>query len=346
LIFFKAEANSLVGAGHLQRSITIAKELELHGIKSAFIFADSPTASVNKVQGEGFQVYKIDKEVQYKISTYQKIIPPYSIIIFDTDDFNFYSGDLITGLKNSKIKTACFSISDEYYIETDLLLNPNIISKLLDYKCSPNTKQYLGPKFLIFRKEFMSIIPSLSKNDSTNNLLVIFGNADKNHLTLYFLDIINEISKLFNEIHIVVGILNPDIAEIKSIIARINNNKIVFHFDINNIIHLYEKTEYAITAAGMAMWEMALFKIPQMVVASSKRELPYTNYLHELKFIYKLGSYDDLPSKTETKNRIYEFLDSKFRELKLNEFNESIDPNGLKNIIKVFKQELKFTDLK
>ena len=133
MIFFKSEANSHVGAGHLQRSITLAREFLSHGIESSFIFAESPPSSINKVVGEGFKNFRIEKELQYNYREYLKIIPPYSLIVFDTDDYFFYSGEIINELREHNIKTACFSISDKHYISTDLLINPNIISRILNY---------------------------------------------------------------------------------------------------------------------------------------------------------------------------------------------------------------------
>ena len=73
---------------------------------------------------------------------------------------------------------------------------------------------------------------------------------------------------------------------------------------------MYSETDVAITAAGMAMWEMALFTIPQMVIASSNREKEYSNYLSEMSYIQSLGSFSEIPSSDIMGERISGILKS------------------------------------
>ncbi|MCF8380984.1 MAG: hypothetical protein K9H49_15525 [Bacteroidales bacterium] len=341
MVFFKAEANNKIGSGHLQRSLALASELANRGINASFIFADSEVSQVKKVEDAGFFVHKLKKKDQFKAERYLTFLPKNSLIVFDTDDERFYSGQLIDNLRLNLIKTACYSITDLHKISTDIFVNPNIISQNHQYKTESYTKKLLGTQYLIFRKEFRDQKPKRNSFRNSSNLLLILGNADPNHLSLYFLDVLEKIGDIFSKINLVVGLLNPDLEKIKSRLAEINNLTISMHIDAKNMIDLYSETDLAITAAGMAMWEMALFSIPQMVIASSEREKEYSKYLSELNYIVSLDSFSEIPEPDEMAGKLVTILNSdSLKKLKTEEFKNSIDPNGIKNIIAFFLKEL------
>ncbi len=341
MIFFKAEANDRIGAGHLHRSIALAKECNSSNIKAGFIFSDTPQSLINKVIDEGFSVHYIKLNEQLNVDTYTDTIPKNSMIVFDTDDPQFYSGQLIEGLHENNIKTACYSINDSHSITTNILLNPNIISQIQNYHTAPYTKQLLGPGYMIFRNEFRKITRSKRLFKSPFNLLLIFGNADVKHLTIYFLNVIEKIKGNLNKVRIVVGELNPDLKEIVSRVKEINNIEIELHIKTRTIQTIYEDTDIAITSAGMAMWEMALYKIPQIVIASSNREVEYVKFLSELNYIHNLSPLFNIYSIDEMANSILNTIAfNKLKELKTEEFCSIIDPNGIKNTIDAFKSEI------
>jgi spore coat polysaccharide biosynthesis predicted glycosyltransferase SpsG len=332
-VFFKSESNSKVGGGHLQRSIQLAKEFKRTDVEPVFIFSESPEFILKKVRDQGFKTISLAPEQQLLFQEYNKFISEGSAIIFDTDDYRFYSGDLIDQLRTKGVKTACYTVTDNYFISTDYLINPNIISSIHNYNTPSYTEKMLGPEFMIFRDEFRSLPAPEGKGNVKDNLLVIFGNADPNHLTSFFIDVLNNLAIQFKNIKIVAGRLNPDLTNIKKKVSDFKDN-IELYIDTQDILNLYLKTDVAITAGGMAMWEMALFYIPQLVIGSSEREIEYTDYLSELGFIHKLGDYKDMIDPAKTARRIEDIMKSNLlEELELDKFRKSIDPLGASKIV-------------
>lgn len=338
MLFFKAEANSEVGGGHLQRSLALARECYKNGLNVGFIFSESPDSAYEKVKEYGFEIFEIKREHQFDYKRYLKFIKRDSIIIFDTDDHHFYSGRFIEGFRKNGITTACYSITDSYEITTDVLINPNIISQIQNFKVADYTIKLLGPQYLIFREDFRNINVRGRYKNYPSSIILIFGNADINHLSLYFLDVIEDVRTNFSKINIVVGMLNPDLEKIKARIRKIQHQNIELHVNVSNMINIYKETDLAITAAGMAMWEMALFKIPQMVIASSNREMEYVNYLSELGYISKLGSFKQLLGASKMAAKVDNIIDKEINKLKLEEFRSVINPNGVVNIVNTFKK--------
>ena len=337
MIFFKAEANPNIGGGHLHRCIAIATECQKQGQEVAFIFAETVESSTTQIKDLGFPTFFIDIKKQFELNTYTSIIPSGSLILFDTDDYHFYSGKLIDNLQSFGIKTACFTITDKHPISTDVLINTNIISKTHSYKTPIETIKLLGPRYLIFNSKFQKLEITPKEETNYQNLFLFFGNADANGLTHYILDIITQLKFQFKKVIVVVGALNPNKLEIEKSIAENSTLNIEYRYNTPNLVALYEETDIAITAAGMTMWEMALFKIPQLVIASSERELTYTSYLENVNFIHFLGSYNQIFSDENLASRIDSILKSKkLEKLDLDSFKNTINPNGITDMVKAF----------
>lgn len=337
MIYFKAEANEKVGGGHLNRCLAIAKECILSGGEAGFIFSESPDYVIDKVIKSGFRAFKIDPGKHLDKKAYLEFMAGGSAIVFDTDNPEFYSGNLIEGLKKEKITTACFTVSDRHKITTDILINPNIISYKHHYKTPPDTIKLLGPKYLIFREDFRDQLKRRTpRRQNGRNLVVIFGNADPNNLTGYFTDVIEIIGHRFTNVEFVIGPLNNRVEEIKSRAGRISSvNTTVVH-NPPDIIQVYNRNSMAVTSGGMSMWEMALFRIPQMVVASSDREIEYTDYLAELKYIEKLANYSTLPEPSKIASRIEDLImKGSLDKLNLENYSNALDPDGIKSTVSV-----------
>lgn len=341
MIFFKAEANHLIGGGHLYRSLALANKLREHGVQARFVFSETPKIFRDKVTRAGFDILHVTAEHQMEPGIYSSLIPAGSLIIFDTDDARFHSGRLIDTLRAGGIKTACFTVTDRYPVSTDLLINPNIISKVHHYKTADHTKKILGPKYMLFRDEFRTVQPPERTDAYPVNLLLIFGNSDTNHLTLFFLDLLDELAGHFKKVEVVCGVSNPDIEKIRYLTGSQKKMELTLHIDLNDLVPVYRQTDIAITSAGMAMWEMALFNIRQLVFAAGDREVPYTNYLHNLHYIYKIGAVPEQPVKAKMREKLLDVLENnRLAQLKTDEFRSIIDPTGIDQIIELFIEQI------
>jgi len=338
-ILFKAEANEKVGGGHLHRCLSLAEVCNNLGFKVRFIFADSDNSYINKTKNLGYKIHFLQIKEELNPKTYIDLTPSHSLILFDTDNPAFYHGKLISTLRKNHIKTACFTISDKNEISTDILINPNIISHKHSYNTPRTTLKLLGPNYFVLNKHFSSVKYLKRRIEKPLNLLIFFGNADNQNITKFFIPIIIKSRQLFNEINIVIGSLNPDIEFIRKLIKLNNSRSINLHMNINtrSMINLYNKTDMAITSAGMAMWEMALFGISQLTIATSSREIEYSDYLSELGYIKKICDYNNLLNSDALVTLLHEIIESgELESLNTIKFQSIINPNGVKEICQSF----------
>lgn len=340
MFYFKAEANSKIGGGHLHRCLAIAKKCRSLKVHAEFIFSNSSPDFIKKVSDEGFK-YHIIKESQWNsVEIYKKIIHEHSILVFDTDDSKYFGRELNEDFNTNGIKTACYTITDQYEIWSDIIINPNIIAFTHEYKTKPGAITLLGPEYMIIRDEFIGTIPNPKNTDKKKNVLITFGNADVSSLTLYVLPQLQGLEEHINKCIIIIGPLNRDSKKIKEILASLDNIKIDLYENVSNMIPVYKEADIAITSAGMGMWEMSLFKIKQLVIASSPREVSYVDYMDKLGYIKKIGTYDQLPDKGEIQSIIRQAIHYNSPEFKLEEFRELLNPYGAELLIKRMKEVL------
>ncbi len=331
-IFIKAEANPAIGGGHLHRCLALAKVLtETHKTNVEFIFSETSEHLMKKA-AENFKIHIIEKNNQHNSSAYLSIISPESLIIFDTDNPAFYSGELINNLQKNNIKTACFTISDKNKIDTDILINMNIVAFKHNYKTSNKTLKLLGPQYLMFNPVFWKNIPFKIHN-SYKNLLIFFGNADPNGLTKKTTDNLSIFEKYFDEITVIIGNLNKDKEIIKNQTTKNNKVKVLNNISPEEIFEIYKNTDVAICSAGMTMWEMALFEIKQIIIPASQREIEYSEYLNELNFVCSPFNFQNLPSDNNLKKIFEKIFENNFlNNLKTGDFKNNINPMGIKKL--------------
>ena len=207
-----------------------------------------------------------------------------------------------------------------------------------EYKTKLNAITLLGPEYMIIRDEFIGIIPNPKNTGAKKNILITFGNADVSSLTLYILPQLQDLEKYINKCFVIIGPLNKDSKAIKKIVDSLDSIPIYIYENMENMIPLYKETDIAITSGGMGMWEMSLFEIKQLVIASSRREVSYVNYMDKLGFIKKMGIYDQLPDKSECQSIIKQAINNNSIKFKLEEFRETLNPNGAELLIKKLKE--------
>ena len=331
--FFKAEANTKIGGGHLHRCISIAKEVITKGHEVAFIFADSTVQSKDKIRALNWPIFQINKSQELSVEPYLEFIPKGSFILFDTDNPEFYSGTLINELRSHNITTACYTITDQFPIDTDILVNTNVVSKTHTYHTPNYTQQIIGSEYLIFNEQFRKekIFPSVPSNQCS--ALVFLGNADFNQITTKVLTALTIGEPSFDHVNILIGGLNPNAEAIKKQAATLPFAYTIHH-NISDLKPLYQITDVAITAAGMTMWEMALYKIPQLVIASSPREATYTNYLNQHHYIKYLGEFSEESTLLDLNSKLRSVLIHS--ELNLDGFKDLLDPNGIEKMVSKF----------
>lgn len=348
-IVVRADGGSVIGMGHIMRTLVLAKELskdndvcyacKVEGIQELdinikedycevtsleelekFKLDDSIfLQGIKKILYEGFKVILLN---EYRlISELQRIDA--DLLITDSYDVN---EDYFEKNKRIFKKTAYIDDINKYNFDVDFLINQNADAEDFNYKINDNTKLLLGTDYVLLRDEFKNNINEPIK-EKVSDIMVTVGGADPYKLTD---KILNYVSELNYKFHVVIG---PSFID-TSFKKKNNRNNIKFYYNAN-MYEIMKKCDMAISACGSTLYELAACGVPTLGIIIADNQQGIGNKLDKLNAIKCLGWYDKI-----SKDDLISNIDKLANDYMLRKsFSESaaklIDGNGAKRIARV-----------
>ncbi|MBE5912910.1 MAG: UDP-2,4-diacetamido-2,4,6-trideoxy-beta-L-altropyranose hydrolase [Pseudobutyrivibrio ruminis] len=309
MIFFRADGNSKIGAGHIMRCLSIADAAMEVGEKIVFYTAGDELSKTiverkinNKVIGTDFM--KMESELVYLKEELLKYKPKYIFV-----DSYYVTKKYLTTLLN-----CCHSYGGKLVYVDDLmafaypcdyLINYNIYGpdmkdtyikiyaddRIVEGK-SRYPKMLLGIKYVPLRKEFTNLPPrNVRKNP--RNILVSTGGADTEHVAIEIVRQLVEMKSYMKtdyRFHIIIGAMNGDRTKIELLAAKSDN--IELHINVKDMVGLMRKCDIAISAAGSTLYELCATQTPtityvvadnQMLGAESFQKRGIMKYLGDIR---------------------------------------------------------------
>ena len=195
-ICFRADAGVNIGYGHFIRSLALADMLK-----------------------EEFEcVFHVAEPTPYQIGEMQKVCPYVSlsestkfeafldgldgteIVVLDN---YYYTTDYQREIKTKGCKLVCIDdMHDKHYV-ADAVINHAPGTKESQFSKEDYTKLYLGPEYLLLRKEFREATCRYTSFKEKQNVYVCYGGTDELNFTLRACEII--INNVPRHIDVVVG---------------------------------------------------------------------------------------------------------------------------------------------
>lgn len=261
-ILFRARGNNIIGMGHIVRCMALAKELKkkYSGANIIFITEDKDAAKMARESG-----YRVENPGKNDITCIKKLASDKTVLI--TDVLNT-GKKYIKELKKIKgLKVASIDNNTKFKkIDADILINANIFSGKKN-----NAKIFLGPKYMLLRKEF-SILSKHNKKirDKVKIITIMSGGADRKKLAL---NVAKALEKIGNgiKINLISGPACLYVKEIKKFSAESGVN---FNIMLNpeNLSEIMKESDLAITAAGVALFEFASLGVPCIVIPQARHQ--------------------------------------------------------------------------
>ena len=286
MIVIRADANEIIGTGHVMRCRSVADALEKAGQDVAFIVADNRT---KKLLGD-FKSICLNSDWTDMEGELNKLLPllndlhPKACIID-----SYYVTDRYLKEIKEITKTAYFDDLNDSCWELDVLINYNIFGTSLDYSGykKNSTMLCLGPQYAPLRNEFIGL-PKREIENKVADVLVSAGGVDPQKVTEC---IINNICPKWPTIrfHFVVGKLNPRIADLK----KFESGNIILHIDEKNMSGLMMNCDVAVSAAGTTLYELCATGIPTVTYSLADNQLVATKEFESQGIMLSAGDYRD-----------------------------------------------------
>lgn len=266
--FFRVDASSSIGLGHIMRCIALARILEL---KFAVHFL------LNNAAGEIIAL--LDKRWSIDIVNGEEpeallsLVPEYSCIVLDGYKFDtFYQRKLKErGFKVIIIDDLC---SGEYY--ADIIINHSEGADREKYKVSNNCSVYIGSQYAILRSPFLEVAGKQRVYpDISRSLTICYGGADPcNYLSATLSAFLKMPDKQFSSLHLITGAAYKHFENLKKYVNTISDMKVVLYRNLNanDMRDLFIETDLAITSASTIAYETCACRLPTAIVQTADNQ--------------------------------------------------------------------------
>lgn len=293
MILFRADSNKQIASGHIMRCLSIAKAFCEAGESVKFFVADDNPVQMLERAGVEYTVLNtrwnnLDEEIEIMQDKLRCYVNP--LLIIDTYSVTRKYAEAL--MPYAKV---CYLGSKlEYLGALYALINYSAdiddIFYLSNYR--QNSKLLLGPSYAPLRKEFIEV----THQDSSNGrfgILLTTGNTDPHNYVGKILDSLKRLNYINQmDIHVVVGSMFEKKAELYE--KYDNHTSIILHENVQSMSSLMAFCDFAITANGTTVYELAAARVPAITFAMVDEQVKSAQKLNELGVVDYCGEmYND-----------------------------------------------------
>jgi len=222
--------------------------------------------------------------------------------------------------------------------DADIILNHALNTESLAYNCAADTLLLLGTQFGMLRPEFQRWrdldreCPAVARK-----ILVTLGGSDNGNATVKIIEALEQISEPHLQVRVVVGPLNPHLAEVQRVIASAS-----VHFrvetDVVDTAPLMAWADLAVAAGGTTAWELAFMKVPALVFTLADNQLGVVRAIDEFGSARALGSPEILSAGEIAVAVTDLMLDRSARRQMIEKSRVLMDGRGVERVLNVMLQ--------
>lgn len=302
-IVFRADANHNIGMGHIMRCLSIADACKSTVNNATFIIAEKDTEDIIKKRGFDVTVLSSDcTKMDEEIGRWPQSEPLDAIFI----DSYYVTPSYLATLKKV-FKSTIIYIDDllSFPYPVDIIINYNIYSSELDYEKLFSNSNYntpslfLGPKYAPLRAIFRKLSPKKQKIN-ISDVLISTGGSDEFHLALNLVRHLLKQTQIEYTYHILMGALNQDKTEIKSITA--GNTHIVLHENVSDMKTLIRSMDIVVSAAGSTLYEVCACGVPLITYIIADNQIPGAQAFEKQHLAVNVGDLRELETIAANQN--------------------------------------------
>jgi UDP-2,4-diacetamido-2,4,6-trideoxy-beta-L-altropyranose hydrolase len=266
-LVIRADANTGIGIGHVMRCLALAQAWQDAGGRVVFALAIGIEDVGGRLRSEGMETASISaqpgsaEDAARTAELCQRRGATWLVL----DGFHFAQPyrDQVGG----GIRLLLFDDHGEFGpYRCDVVLNTNPYASVEMYPDRDEKVCFLlGPQYALLRREFLSEHQDKAGvPEQAGRILVTFGGADANNVTLLVLEALARLQDLKLETVIVVGASSPHLSTLETAARNYPGMRVVFNPD--NMPRLMARAELAISAGGGTCYELAFLQVPMFLL--------------------------------------------------------------------------------
>lgn len=339
-VLFRVDANRAIGVGHAMRCLAIAEYLIDCGYKAYFAMHDLPANLEPRLVAAGIEVIPLS-EKQKGLAGLKTVVQNLQASHLVLDGYHLPK-TFEEAFKATAVPVLRF---DDYMPGkeglADVIVNASPHAEKAVYGAwAPNATLLLGPKYIAFRSDMIagfkakqSLISSGKRVPRPKSIMINFGGSDPLDMTVAT---VLALSKSLPEapVEAVTGAAYPEPERLKKL--GLKNFK--HHHNSDNLSEIMQRACMAISAGGLTVTELALFRIPTILAITAENQIKgaHVSWCHTLlpEDITKLGTQDTIQEIVREATMIWNSPNE--RQKIIERIPEEVDISGAKRIVDTF----------
>ncbi|MGZ4055039.1 MAG: UDP-2,4-diacetamido-2,4,6-trideoxy-beta-L-altropyranose hydrolase [Bacteroidia bacterium] len=292
-IIIRADGGTSIGMGHVVRCLALADMLK-NNFNITFAIQEPADAIVKNIHSVTQMIIHLPVTNDYNADAihFSEFLNSNDIVVLDGYHFKTEYQKVI---KDKGCKLVCIDDLHNWHFVADAVINHAAGISESMYSAEKYTQFYFGLKYALLRKEFLKPSPP-KKINSIKKIFISMGAADSNNLTQKFTEALLEI-KGIEEIHLVLGSINPNLRSIENLIEKNKLKKIIQHFNIpaEELAQLIKESDVVICPASSISIESCAIGTGLISGYTADNQLDNLAAMEKLKILINWGNLIFIP---------------------------------------------------
>lgn len=363
-VVFRVDASAYIGSGHVMRCLSLAEKFAVNCDDITFISREHDANLCDLIEKRGFKVIRLppppNKEI---LSDKNKDDVLHSSLLGvnwkkDADQtcnairksgtkpvwmiVDHYSLDLRWESKVRSVVDNIMVIDDlaDRQHDCDILLDQNLVVGMQERyrgKVPPECTLLLGPSYALLQDIYGELHEQVGpRKGKIKRILVFFGGADYENLTLRAIEALKGIELADIEVDIVMSGKSLNESEIKSSIREYPR----FHLykNLPTMASLMAISDLAIGASGTTSWERLCLGLPSVVITLAENQRAVADGLSRNNLAIWLGHCDEV-SEEDIQSCILQLIQGELDEKWSRKCLETVDGKGTVRVYSIMTAE-------
>ncbi|SDJ32813.1 UDP-2,4-diacetamido-2,4,6-trideoxy-beta-L-altropyranose hydrolase [Pedobacter sp. ok626] len=244
-IYFRADANTALGLGHVTRCMALAQML-YKDFNLIFVSKEIPSKVCEEILALGFKLVSIDQEAGFL-----KLLTDDDIVVLDHYDL---SAVYQKNIKDRGCRLVCIDDLADKEFYADLIINHAPHVQATNYKAQLYTQFALGLDYALLRPTFLLNARIPKQWGKIKSVLVCFGGSDSKNLTQKVTDLL-KVDRRFTEISVVVGAAYAHFSDLDQQISTDHRFRLHHNISAMEMVDLMQKSDLVIVPASGILQE-------------------------------------------------------------------------------------------
>nr|WP_320026564.1 UDP-2,4-diacetamido-2,4,6-trideoxy-beta-L-altropyranose hydrolase [uncultured Acetobacterium sp.] len=290
-----AEGNPEIGLGHVSRCITLGKEFKRKGISVFFI--SNFTEGIELISRNSFETFSFSKNESYDwTKELFDIISQNEVTLLIIDSYTVtreYFEKIRMGFAG---EIGYIDDLNKFTYPVDILIHGSVLDQIYNYQRKmKNTLILAGLEYNLLRDEFKNIPPKVIKK-RVLEIMITAGGADVKNMTEKVIGFFLE-SQLLDQLQLNVVVGSAFRNKNKIVELSKQNMNINIFYDPPAISEIMIRSDIAITAAGVTVYELFATGTPLIALITTNNQRIFVEELEKKEFLINGGILEEWNDK-------------------------------------------------